>query len=258
MHRITNTTITSTSKSRVCSDVDNWINMILHCRDALLTSFINSATSFISGFVIFSVLGYMAHTSGQRIEDVATEGPGLVFDVYPGKCVKFFPCSFSSFKHFHSSRNRNDAWFSFLGFNLLHDAFNSWPWQFIRWFGSHNHSAIRRVPKNQEEPGGFRRMSIFPLFCGRLSELHARRFLLLPTSRQICSRLFNFDCCVVWSRSGQLDLRYREILHRYSRYDGLQTGKLLDLLLEVWSSAFPNLHHCFWTGKAESLMRLWI
>lgn len=53
-------------------------------KDALLTSFINSATSFVSGFVIFSVLGYMAHTSGQKIEDVATEGPGLVFDVYPG------------------------------------------------------------------------------------------------------------------------------------------------------------------------------
>ncbi|XP_030369046.1 sodium-dependent dopamine transporter [Scaptodrosophila lebanonensis] len=52
-------------------------------KDALLTSFINSATSFIAGFVIFAVLGYMAHTSGQNIEDVATEGPGLVFVVYP-------------------------------------------------------------------------------------------------------------------------------------------------------------------------------
>ncbi|TDG51621.1 hypothetical protein AWZ03_002081 [Drosophila navojoa] len=52
-------------------------------KDALLTSFINSATSFVAGFVIFSVLGYMAHTSGVRIEDVATEGPGLVFVVYP-------------------------------------------------------------------------------------------------------------------------------------------------------------------------------
>lgn len=53
------------------------------CRDALLTSFINSATSFCAGFVIFSVLGYMAHASGQSIEEVATEGPGLVFVVYP-------------------------------------------------------------------------------------------------------------------------------------------------------------------------------
>ncbi|XP_037953166.1 sodium-dependent dopamine transporter [Teleopsis dalmanni] len=52
-------------------------------KDALLTSCINSATSFVAGFVIFSVLGYMAHTSGQNIEDVATEGPGLVFVVYP-------------------------------------------------------------------------------------------------------------------------------------------------------------------------------
>lgn len=55
----------------------------IDCRDALLTSFINSATSFSAGFVIFSVLGYMAHSSGQSIEDVATEGPGLVFIVYP-------------------------------------------------------------------------------------------------------------------------------------------------------------------------------
>lgn len=33
--------------------------------------------------MIFSVLGYMAHTSGQNINEVATEGPGLVFIVYP-------------------------------------------------------------------------------------------------------------------------------------------------------------------------------
>ncbi|XP_026684148.1 sodium-dependent dopamine transporter-like [Diaphorina citri] len=52
-------------------------------KDAILTSLINSCTSFIAGFVIFSVLGYMAHISGVPINEVAVEGPGLVFIVYP-------------------------------------------------------------------------------------------------------------------------------------------------------------------------------
>ncbi|XP_053625464.1 sodium-dependent dopamine transporter [Plodia interpunctella] len=52
-------------------------------KDAILTSVINSATSFVAGFVIFSVLGYMAQASGREVQDVATEGPGLVFVVYP-------------------------------------------------------------------------------------------------------------------------------------------------------------------------------
>ncbi|KAK5873663.1 hypothetical protein PBY51_018685 [Eleginops maclovinus] len=52
-------------------------------RDALLTSTVNCVTSFFSGFAIFSVLGYMAYKHGVNIEDVATEGAGLVFIIYP-------------------------------------------------------------------------------------------------------------------------------------------------------------------------------
>uniref|UniRef100_A0A8C9SM03 Transporter n=1 Tax=Scleropages formosus TaxID=113540 RepID=A0A8C9SM03_SCLFO len=52
-------------------------------RDALLTSVVNCVTSFFSGFAIFSVLGYLAFKHGAKIEDVATEGPGLVFIIYP-------------------------------------------------------------------------------------------------------------------------------------------------------------------------------
>ncbi|KAL4223499.1 hypothetical protein ACF0H5_016970 [Mactra antiquata] len=52
-------------------------------RDALITSMVNCCTSFFSGFVIFMILGYMAERAKVSIEQVATEGPGLVFDAYP-------------------------------------------------------------------------------------------------------------------------------------------------------------------------------
>ncbi|KAL5286833.1 hypothetical protein ACFFRR_008065 [Megaselia abdita] len=51
--------------------------------DALLTSIINCLTSFLAGFVIFSVLGYMAFVQKTTIDKVGLEGPGLVFIVYP-------------------------------------------------------------------------------------------------------------------------------------------------------------------------------
>ncbi|KAK7603556.1 hypothetical protein V9T40_003555 [Parthenolecanium corni] len=52
-------------------------------RDAILTSSINCLTSFLAGFVIFSVLGYMAHIQNKSVAEVGLEGPGLVFIVYP-------------------------------------------------------------------------------------------------------------------------------------------------------------------------------
>ena len=52
-------------------------------KDAIVTSAVNSATSFLSGFVIFSVLGYMAFKSKKNIKDVSLQGPGMVFVIYP-------------------------------------------------------------------------------------------------------------------------------------------------------------------------------
>ncbi|GBN80292.1 Sodium-dependent dopamine transporter [Araneus ventricosus] len=52
-------------------------------RDCLLTTMVNSFTSFYSGFVIFIFLGYMAHKHNVPINSVATDGHGLVFQVYP-------------------------------------------------------------------------------------------------------------------------------------------------------------------------------
>ncbi|XP_041377036.1 sodium-dependent dopamine transporter-like isoform X2 [Gigantopelta aegis] len=52
-------------------------------RDCLITVAVNSFTSLFSGFVIFSYLGYMSLKTHKPIDQVATEGPGLVFIVYP-------------------------------------------------------------------------------------------------------------------------------------------------------------------------------
>uniref|UniRef100_A0AAR2LFY1 Transporter n=1 Tax=Pygocentrus nattereri TaxID=42514 RepID=A0AAR2LFY1_PYGNA len=59
-------------------------------RDCLLLGGLNSGTSFVSGFAIFSVLGFMAQEQGVDIADVAESGPGLAFIAYP-KAVTMMP-----------------------------------------------------------------------------------------------------------------------------------------------------------------------
>uniref|UniRef100_A0A8C9YU44 Transporter n=1 Tax=Sander lucioperca TaxID=283035 RepID=A0A8C9YU44_SANLU len=61
-------------------------------RDCLMLCCLNSGTSFVAGFAIFSVLGFMAYEQNVPIEAVAESGPGLAFIAYP-KAVTMMPLS---------------------------------------------------------------------------------------------------------------------------------------------------------------------
>ena len=52
-------------------------------RDAAVIVVCNACTSFFSGIVVFSILGFMAKSTGKDIADVASEGLDLVFIVFP-------------------------------------------------------------------------------------------------------------------------------------------------------------------------------
>ncbi|XP_067650919.1 sodium- and chloride-dependent glycine transporter 1-like [Haliotis asinina] len=52
-------------------------------RDALIVPLVDCFTSFFSGFVVFTVLGFMAYNRQVSVADVAAGGPGLAFIAYP-------------------------------------------------------------------------------------------------------------------------------------------------------------------------------
>lgn len=51
--------------------------------NAFIVTLSNGAFSFLVGFAVFGTLGYMAESSGQRIEDVVASGIGLAFVAFP-------------------------------------------------------------------------------------------------------------------------------------------------------------------------------
>ncbi|XP_051934076.1 sodium- and chloride-dependent GABA transporter 2-like isoform X1 [Hippocampus zosterae] len=52
-------------------------------KDCFWLCTLNSCTSMVAGFAVFSVLGFMAHEQNVPIAEVAESGPGLAFITYP-------------------------------------------------------------------------------------------------------------------------------------------------------------------------------
>uniref|UniRef100_A0A8D3D2V6 Transporter n=1 Tax=Scophthalmus maximus TaxID=52904 RepID=A0A8D3D2V6_SCOMX len=59
-------------------------------KDTFVLCLVNGMSSFVAGFAIFSVLGFMSYEQGVPISQVAASGPGLAFIAYP-RAVAMMP-----------------------------------------------------------------------------------------------------------------------------------------------------------------------
>jgi len=60
--------------------------------DSYITGISDALISFFAGFVVFSILGYMAFATNVSVADVATSGHGLAFIVFP-EAISLLPLS---------------------------------------------------------------------------------------------------------------------------------------------------------------------
>jgi NSS family neurotransmitter:Na+ symporter len=79
--------ITYASHLRKKSDISN---------NAFIVAFADTGTSFLAGFAVFSVVGYLAVSQGIGVESLGISGPSLAFITYP-TAISLFPFAVSLF-----------------------------------------------------------------------------------------------------------------------------------------------------------------
>jgi len=79
--------ITYASHLRKKSDISN---------NAFIIALADSGTSFLAGFAVFSIIGYLAMAQGVGIEDLGIAGPQLAFITYP-TAISLFPIATTVF-----------------------------------------------------------------------------------------------------------------------------------------------------------------
>jgi len=57
-------------------------------RDTLIVVVVDAITCLLCGFCVFSAMGNLAHEQGKEVDEVITQGPGLVFVVFPHALAK--------------------------------------------------------------------------------------------------------------------------------------------------------------------------
>ena len=81
-------------------DFKNLIQFPFFSSDSILVLFANAATSIFSGFVVFSIIGYLAHELEVEVTQVVEQGVGLAFMVYPEVVARLPISPFWSFMFF--------------------------------------------------------------------------------------------------------------------------------------------------------------
>ncbi len=81
---------------------DHFVSLffLFKSRDASLIAVANSVTSFLFGFIIFSMLGFLAKTLGTDVPHVVKDGIGLLFIIIPQSIVGMSVPAFWSWMFF--------------------------------------------------------------------------------------------------------------------------------------------------------------